>query len=267
MGQRKTWAMHHVPFSMFWETFTINNKNNWNSVICSFTANQYLSAQYDKNYWKKKFAFIWKSNYFNLKNYTFNRVFTQQYKLKKKNLFFNWVINANKGSNETSCNKIYYIEINSECILLSFFFRQYINFQNLNKYKKIKNNALIFKFNLLNTEFLDLFITKHVNIKNKFFFKKSKRIYKLQNLQFLLNGFNRNIQFTSFNYQIQTLNQIFQLFDLKTLSTKRKIKLINNLNKIKNININYLIKIFKWKKINNYLLLKNYKNIITSYFL
>lgn len=127
MGQRKTWSLHHVPFTMLWETLVIEYNNNWNSVINTQISNKFFDAVYDRNYKDSCFSFIWKNKYFTSKFRSINCDETE-IKLKKKKIQYTWVINANKGSNETFGTRSYHTSFDTETIFLNFFFRQSINF-------------------------------------------------------------------------------------------------------------------------------------------
>lgn len=175
MGQRKTWSLHHVPFSMLWETVSIDYNNNWDTVVNSLTAARFLEAANDRQYKNSFFAFTWKSQYFSSVYRKINLRTGKNGAPKLKKVNFRWIRNANRGSNETSCGKSHFVSFNSEVFLLNLFFRQKIQFEDKKIEDGIDSSVLINKAHVVSCSALKAHITEAVEKANVFSKNRKKR--------------------------------------------------------------------------------------------
>lgn len=185
MGQRKTWSLHHVPFSMLWETMTLDYKDNWDSVVNSLTAARFLEAANDRQYKNSFFAFTWKSRYLSTSFRKGNLKTGKGFHLSTKGINFNWIRNANKGSNETSCSKSHYVCFDSEVFLLNLFFRQKIHFEDKKANYGYEGSVSVTKAHLVSCFALKQFIREtvegfHVFLKNRHKRKAKHNFYAVR---------------------------------------------------------------------------------------
>ena len=148
MGQKKTWSFHHVPFTMLWESMSLDYKNNWQSIINTKMLDCYSESIFDKEYISNKFIFTWKSKFLPTKNV--RNIPNQQRrdiccinktKTNKISFKFTWIDNANRGTNESKCTKSYLIKQNNNSTILNFFFRENFNLIKLRKKNKMFVNV------------------------------------------------------------------------------------------------------------------------------
>lgn len=173
MGQRKTWSLHHVPFSMLWETIAIDDKNNWNTVLDSLTSTRFLEAANDRQYKKSFFAFTWKSRYLSSVYRKVNLKTGENTIPKTKGINFSWIRNANRGSNETSCSKSHFVCFNNEVFLLNLFFRQKILFEDRKVEEGIDDSVLVGREHIVSCFAIKQFIDEAVE--KVYVFAKNRR--------------------------------------------------------------------------------------------
>lgn len=128
MGQKKTWALHHVPYSMLWDNMSLDYSHQWLAVLQGPVSSFYSSAIVDYHFKQSLFSFVWKSKFMQ------KRLATQQLYIRKTHLqtptldqhlapVFEWTINSNRGTNETMIAKSYFIKMQNSTTLLNLFFR------------------------------------------------------------------------------------------------------------------------------------------------
>lgn len=265
MGQRKTWSLHHVPFTMLWETFSLDYKNNWNTVVDSKISTKYFEAAYDRTYAKSYFAFTWKSKFFSNKIKKLKNK-NDQKNFKTQSLCFNWIRNANKGSNETSCNRSYYVCIDTKIIFLNFFFRQEIQFEDKSLIATDTKSFSLKKSNFIVSRSMRKNIINFLKLSNPFIRfrqKRKKRLYKKQNILKRLNPAYLNLQKyrkKKLKTNLKNKQNVKKKFNLRKRKFNRlvvKDRLLRKLNFKKPFvwvrNIKYLLK----KRINSNLLFKH----------
>lgn len=258
MGQRKTWSLHHVPFSMLWETMAIDHKNNWNTVLDSLTSTRFLEAANDRQYKNSFFAFTWKSRYFSSVYRKVNLKTGENTTPRTKRISFSWIRNANKGSNETSCGKSHFVCFNSEVFLLNLFFRQKILFEDKKEEDGIDESVLVGKTHITSCFAIKKFIDE--TVEKTYIFAKNRRKKRS----------NRRVRKTK-SLKITKLLKILPKFTrirvkgfVKFIPVKRKT--IRNRRRLKRLvrGIHYGVKIIKkdpkfWSKSLKKALVNNFK--------
>lgn len=129
MGQKKTWALHHVPYSMLWDTMALDYSHQWLPVLQSHLSSGYSSAIVDYYFKKSLFTFVWGSHYTTREAATHRsgaRVAGTNWWAQLHSTtapVFEWTVNSNKGTNETMIAKAYLIKMQNSTTLLNLFFR------------------------------------------------------------------------------------------------------------------------------------------------
>ena len=127
MGQKKTWALHHVPYSMLWDNMSLDYSHQWLPILQSPLSSFYSSAVVDYHFKQSMFTFVWKSQ-FMAKSLTTRQFCTRSHGQilsldRSPAPVFSWTVNSNRGTNETMIAKSYLIKMHNSTTLLNFFFR------------------------------------------------------------------------------------------------------------------------------------------------
>lgn len=128
MGQKKTWALHHVPYSMLWDNMSLDYRHQWLPVLQGPLSSSYSTAIVDYQFKQSIFSFVWKSP-FMTKGLTTRQFCTRGRFLQVGALLqnpapvFEWTTNSNRGTNETMIAKSYLIKMQNTTTLLNLFFR------------------------------------------------------------------------------------------------------------------------------------------------
>ena len=155
MGQKKTWALHHVPYSMLWESMCVDYKFLWNTVLQYDVSDHFCTSQIDFVYRQNSFNFFWNCQYLNTFNWGANH---QTYKkktlvhktenAKMKAPVFVWKTHAYKGKEEAFFCKNYLIKTNDNSVLLSIYFKKITLKKNSLKTNKTNKINKIKKFTI-----------------------------------------------------------------------------------------------------------------------
>ena len=149
MGQKKTWALHHVPYSMLWEPVSHDYTFNWNTIMQHQVITHYTYTIADFLFPKNMNYIIWQSKYVINKLYNINLLKKQPSLLKKKKITFYFNKNANNGTNETTTNKSYLVKTANYQIIIHLFFKPSFTEQKkqiqYKKNQKEQDNILKFK--------------------------------------------------------------------------------------------------------------------------